>query len=220
MIIVKYVTFSLSIVFLTAFLSCQTKPSGEKATTGDALPSASVSNLEAEKFMVQTGQLNWTASKTGGQHLGTVEVAGGEIMVKGNEVLSGNFEVNLPSIQSIDLEGERKAKLENHLKSADFFDVDQYPTATFAIVSSKTSQDVPMATHIVTGNLTIKDITKSIEIPVNISFVGDKLLAATPAFTIDRTEWDLKYRSSLLGTAPDKLIHDEISLVVTLDAAK
>jgi len=71
-----------------------------------------------------------------------------------------------------------------------------------------------------TGDLTIKDITRSITVPINISYAGDKILASTPAFTINRTEWNLNYRSGILGTAADKLIHDEISLVVTFEADK
>ena len=44
------------------------------------------------------------------------------------------------------------------------------------------------------------------------------MLVATPAFSIDRTQRAINFRSGILQTAMDKLIHDEISLVVTFDA--
>ncbi len=203
-------------------LACQNKPSGTRAQTGEAAGevASTPTGMEVEMMRITSGQLNWTASKTGGQHLGTVNVADGSVSVKGNEILSGEMNVDMNSIVSIDLDGEMKAKLEGHLKSDDFFGVASHPKVRFVITEVTQARDVPMATHKITGNLTIKEITKSITVPINISFVGDKLLAATPAFTIDRTEWDLKYNSKILGTAPDKLIHDEVSLVLTFEAQK
>ncbi|MBK8502275.1 MAG: YceI family protein [Saprospiraceae bacterium] len=99
-----------------------------------------------------------------------------------------------------------------------FFDVAQYPTARFVITVVSKGSDISMATHTITGDLTIKNITRSISIPANISFVGDKILVTTPEFIIDRTDWRLKYRSAELGTAPDLLIHDDVTIAVTFDA--
>jgi len=216
----KYLLLAIIVpMYLTA---CQNKPAGDKATTSAAkgTPVQAATKMDTEDFEIKTGQLNWTASKTGGQHLGTVEISGGKISTKGNVILAGTFTVDLTSIKSIDLQGEQRTKLEKHLRSEDFFDVSNYPSATFVMTSSHSTSDIPMATHQISGDLTIKGTAKNITIPVNIAFVGEKLLAATPAFTIDRTDWNLKYRSEILGTAPDLLIHDEISLVVTFDAVK
>lgn len=208
----------LSIVLLA--FGCKPSPEGQKVNTSDPVAVQNTSSAEAESFKITTGQLNWTASKVGGQHLGTVEMLGGEISIKGNEVLSGHFEVDMNSIANIDLDEEGQGKLVGHLKSPDFFNVEEFPEARFEVTSTSPAEGQAMATHNVTGNLTIKGISKSVSIPVNISFVGDKLLVATPAFTIDRTEWDIKYRSGLIGTAADKVIHDEVSLVVTFEAEK
>ena len=208
----------LSIALLV--FGCKPSPAGQKVETSDPATVQSASAVGAEKFNITTGQLNWTASKVGGQHLGTVDILSGEISIEGNKVLSGHFVVDMTSIANIDLDEEGQGKLVRHLKSADFFNVEEFPQARFEVTSVSSADDQPMATHIITGNLTIKGISKSVSIPVNISFVGDKLLAATPAFTIDRTEWDIKYRSGLIGTAADKVIHDEVSLVVTFEADK
>ena len=205
---------------LLILLACKPTPEGQRVDA--TAPAASVAEApsEAETFKISTGQLNWTASKIGGQHLGTVDISGGEISIRGKDILSGHFEVDMESIANIDLDEDGQGKLVGHLKSPDFFDVAQFPIAKFQVTSASFTDGEAMATHEVTGNLTIKGISKNITIPVNISFVGDKLLAATPAFTIDRTQWDIKYRSGLIGTAADKVIHDEVSLVVTFDAEK
>ncbi len=209
------------IVLAIAVWSCQSKPAGEKAVTGPAQGTpATTQDIEVEEMIVRSGQLSWTASKTGGQHQGTVEVKEGSLTVKGKEVLTGRLVVDMNTIKNIDLEGEKKTKLENHLRSADFFDVENYPVTEFVVTVARTSSADATATHEMTGDLTIKDITRSITVPVNISLVGDKILVATPAFTINRTEWNLNYRSGILGTAADKLIHDDVSLMVTFEAGK
>ncbi len=211
----------LSIAIFVLLTSCQNKPDGQSVKASDPVGVAAESTMEAEQYEITTGQINWTASKPTAQHLGTVDLAGGSLSVKGNQILSGSFSVDLTSIENIDLtKAEDKNKLEGHLKSADFFDVDNHPQASFVITSSEQKNDQPMVTHHITGDLTIKGISKSVTIPANVSFVGNKLLAATPAFTIDRTEWDIKYNSGLLGTAADQIISDEISLVITFEAKK
>lgn len=211
--------FTLAITFLVLLAACKPTPQGQRAPIAEA-SGETKKYADGESMRVTSGQLNWTASKPTKQHLGTVEIEGGTVQVKGTDLLGGNLEVDMTTVSSIDLEGEMKQKLESHLKSEDFFDVQKFPTASFTVTSVSRSSEVPMATHRVTGDLEIKGIVKSVTVPVNISFVGDKLLAATPAFTIDRTAWDIKYMSGLIGTAADKLIHDEISLVITFDAQK
>ncbi|MEM6866185.1 MAG: YceI family protein, partial [Bacteroidota bacterium] len=63
----------------------------------------------------------------------------------------------------------------------------------------------------VTGDLTIKGITKPITF--DLSVYGSK---ATASLKVDRTNFDVKYGSGIIGTAKDKLIYDEFDLVVDL----
>jgi hypothetical protein len=42
--------------------------------------------------------------------------------------------------------------------------------------------------------------------------------AKTAAFTINRTEWGINYGSGIIGTAKDKIIHDEVGLNISLMA--
>ena len=74
------------------------------------------------------------------------------------------------------------------------------------------------ATHEIEGNLTLKGITKGVKIPAHISITEGKVSAVTPAFTINRTEWGINYKSGVIGTAADKIINDEVGLVINLVA--
>lgn len=78
-------------------------------------------------------------------------------------------------------------KLTNHLKNADFFEVNEYPTARF--VSTKiTPGDSGTAT--VTGNLTLLAATKEVTFPASVN-VTDQGLTLKAEFTIDRTEFGM-----------------------------
>ena len=68
----------------------------------------------------------------------------------------------------------------------------------------------------VTGNLTIKGITKSISFPAQISVSGDKV-SAKASITIDRTDFNIQYGSKkFFDSIGDKAIMDEFKLVVSL----
>ncbi|MBN2812502.1 MAG: YceI family protein, partial [Bacteroidales bacterium] len=112
-------------------------------------------------------------------------------------------------------------RLVGHLKSADFFEVEKYPTARFVItkVSKLTSQSAATAkaTHRIEGNLTIKDITKKIAFNASVNVRNGKLIASTQLFTINRTLWGVNYQSkSIFANLKDQFIDDDMTLSVEL----
>jgi polyisoprenoid-binding protein YceI len=80
-------------------------------------------------------------------------------------------------------------KLTNHLKSADFFEVRQHPTAKF--VSTKIAPGAGGQTTI-TGKLTLHGVTKEISFPATVE-VTDKGLGLKSQFSIDRTQFGMSY---------------------------
>jgi polyisoprenoid-binding protein YceI len=109
-------------------------------------------------------------------------------------------------------------KIEAHLKSADFFDVATYPTSKFVITDVEESEDGKLD---VTGNLTIKDVTKSITIPATISTEGGVTTFESETFNVNRTDYNVKYGSkSFFDNLKYKFIDDimEISFVVKTKA--
>jgi polyisoprenoid-binding protein YceI len=206
----------IALLTMSLVVACTPTPEGEAAKTGEAQQEAATPTT-AKTFNITGGTLYWVGTKVGGQHNGTIAVSDGNLNVAGDNIASGEFTIDMASIQNMDLPEDKKGKLVGHLQSADFFNVAEFPTSTFTIVSvtPATGEDV---THNITGNLTIKGITKSITIPANVVIMNDKLTAVTPKFTINRTNWDVKYGSGIIGTAQDKIIHDDISLNLELNA--
>ena len=167
-------------------------------------------------FQVQPKQskFEWLAKKVTGEHYGDVMIKSGVLDVKGGKIVGGNFEIDTRTINATDLEGEYKQKLDGHLKSADFFDVEKHPTAKFVITKAEqTGSDAK-----ITGNLTIKGITHEITFPAKVE-IKDHTLTATATFDVNRTKWDIKYGSgSFFDGLGDKMIYDDFNVKINLKA--
>ncbi len=220
----------VSFFFLLLVVACSS-PEGKKVEateaktpekTAAAAPAAAASG-ELATYNLNKGTLNWTGSKVvgGSSHSGIISVALGDIKAKGANIVGGQFTIDMKSIENTDLEaGKGKEKLEGHLKNADFFDIEKFPTATFIITGTTPTTEVADATHNITGNLTMKGVSKSITFPANVAVVDNKLTAVSPSFVIDRTQWGIEYGSgSIVGLAKDKVISNDIALVLNLEAS-
>jgi len=166
--------------------------------------------------------LNWTAKKFGGQHNGTVKLAKGTLNLDGTKLTGGNFVMDMTSIKDVDITNEDyNNKLTGHLKSEDFFSVEKNPTSTFIITKATPLAQAKAGepNYSVTGNLTIKGITNPVTFPATVKVNGSNA-EAMAKIDIDRTKYDIKYRSGLIGTAADKIIDDTFTLEVKLVAGK
>ncbi|WP_395059770.1 YceI family protein [Flavobacterium sp.] len=161
-----------------------------------------------KKVDVSKSKVLWLAKKVGGQHNGDIAIKEGALILKGSKIVGGNFVVDMKTINTTDLEGEWKGKLDGHLKADDFFGVEANPTATlvFKSIGVKSKN-----TYTVTADLTIKGKTA----PVTFDLVANKGVA-TAKFMVDRTKYDIKYGSKNFGALADKAIDDEFELKVNL----
>lgn len=206
-----------------AFMGCKDK--GNEASTGDAEP-VIVAETSTERYVVNVAesQIEWKGFKPTGTHNGTIVIENGEINANDDVVVSGNFVIDMTTIISLDLEGEKKAELESHLKGTaegkegDFFNVTKYPEATFEITDMKVLEN---GNYNVSGNLMIKGVKNNITFPVMTSIEEDTLLLKSETFTIDRTKWGVNYGSkSVFDNLGDSFINDEIELKITVKAKK
>lgn len=218
-------TLRMLFIFALAFQlwACNSAPAGEKAETGEAVETETAAQANATTYVVNTNssQINWIGSKfTGKKHTGFIKLKEGDLMLKDGKLVGGSFIIDMTSLTDTDLApGGGKEKLEGHLKDTDFFEVSKYPTGSFTIASVAEVAGQEGATHTITGNLTLKDITKSITIPATITIDNNSFAATTPQFVINRTEWNVMYGSTVLGTAQDNLINDNVALQIELQAA-
>lgn len=200
------------------FTACSSDPKGDKADASDAkkveTPQA------AAEYSVESATVNWEGSKVGGKHTGTITVTDGTLNVKDGNIAGGKLNLDMSSLTVTDLaEDQGKGKLEGHLKSPDFFDVATYPTAVFEVTGATALNNDSTATHIISGNLTMKDVTKNISFKANVKMDGNNISAQSPQFVIDRTQWGVKYGSgSLPDVAKDKAINDKVGLAISLKA--
>ncbi len=204
------------------FTSCSSAPEGAKATVEAAKGKAATATAQAVSYNVDNNStITWTGSKPGGKHMGKFMVSNGTLKVNDGNIEAGNFTIDMTSNQVIDLQaGKGKEKLEGHLGAGDFFETAKYPTGTFTITNSQKISGNPTVTHKLTGDLKLKDKVHSVSFDANIVMGGGKVTAVTPSFVINRTDWGINYSSGIINTAKDKIINDDVALVINLSASK
>lgn len=165
---------------------------------------------------VQKSTVTWTAKKYTGSHTGNVALSGGSILADKNLFKGGSFTIDTRSITNTDIkEAEGNAKLIGHLKSDDFFGVEKFPEANLAITSVTPKGN---NRYDITGNLTIKGKTNPVSFPATIA-VDNKQVKAIAKITIDRSKYDIKFRSqSFFENLGDKVIYDNFDLDIVLVA--
>ena len=115
--------------------------------------------------------------------------------------------------KSIDTGNERR---DNHLRSADFFDVAKYPRIEFASTSVKKGKDDRLE---VTGTFSLHGVTKSATFPVEVLGVGvhpmnGKAVAGFSAeFTVKRSEYGVDNWTDAAG-----VLGDEVKITVLIEA--
>lgn len=163
----------------------------------------------------ESATITWTAKKVTGEHTGTVQFQkfDWKFDEKGS-LVSANFFVDMTTIQVTDLEGEMKGKLEGHLSSPDFFNVKEFPTATFETTEVKS---LGKGAYEITGDLTIKGITQPLSFNAEINNDGH-MKHASANVVIDRAKFDVRYGSgSFFEGLGDKMIYDEFTLNINID---
>ena len=214
----KNYLFLFALVALVA--SCKNAPKGEKATTSKAAPVTEATTGKSLAVNTANSQIMWTGTKVGGGHTGTLGLASGSVNVAGDKITGGKFEIDMTSMKCTDLPADKAGDLVGHLSNGDFFDVPAFPKAEFVITKVTALAGNPDANCMVYGNLTMKDITKSIGFKANAKVGPNGVSVTTPDFTIDRTDFGIKYGSTKLAdVVKEKAISDQIGLKINLSAS-
>ncbi len=204
--------FLLMALVCIVFAACQNNPEGDKAKTTSAVDSTA--NTAGMELMIDTAQstIKWTGRKVTGQHTGTVKINSGSVFLNDGQLSGGTFIIGMNSISNTDLNGDAdsKAKLEGHLKSADFFDTEKHPTSTFEITSVK---DLGNNKVSISGNLTMRGVSKNVTFDATITEVAETVFKASADFNINRKDWGVAYKGM-----QDDLISDEINFKINLVA--
>jgi len=162
--------------------------------------------------------INWGAKKVTGTHAGTVPLESGTLVIDNDKLKGGSFVADIKSLVVTDVtDKEMNGKLTNHLKSDDFFSVEKHPQAKL-VISSVTPKGGNA--YDVTGKLTIKGITQDVKFPATVT-ADAKKVTANAKVAIDRTKYDIKFRSTnFFENLGDKAIDNDFTLDVSLVANK
>ncbi|MFD0933368.1 YceI family protein [Psychroflexus salinarum] len=219
----KVINSMLVLSLVATAFSCK---SDKKTETSDVKEAKETSDMAATYNVdVEQSKINWVGSKPAGQHNGTVSLSKGTLKANDNGLVGGNVVIDMTSIEVLDLEGQDKKDLENHLmgysngKEDHFFNVTKYPEAKFEITGMETVEDQTM----LSGNLTLKETSKNITFPVNVSMnkTDDSLMLTSDEVILDRTEWGIKFMSkSFIENLGDNFVSDEMKLSFDLKAFK
>ncbi len=202
--------FNILTIFAIGIAVVACKDKAKEANTSDA-EAAVVAESTSAKYVTNTAEstIEWKGFKPTGTHNGAITIDSGVLTTNDGAIHSGTFLINMNSITEV----ENNERLIGHLKSADFFDVEKFPSAAFEITG--------LDGNMLSGNLTIKGTKNNISFPVTISTEGDNMVLSSEAFTIDRSKWNVKYGSkSFFDDLGDKFINDDIELKINIKAKK
>ncbi len=156
------------------------------------------------------------------KHMMIANVTGGFTKFNVDAVTEGNdftkAKVNFTAdVNSINTNNEQR---DGHLKSADFFDAEKFPHVKFESTSITKKSDEEYNMH---GNLTIKDVTKPVNLAVNFGGIGKDPYGNTKAgFTIDgkinRKDFGLTWNAALVTGG--MLVGEELKIQSEIQLAK
>jgi polyisoprenoid-binding protein YceI len=203
-------------------VSCSDGGSQTEAKEAVAVEVTQTAATQTYAMVAEGSHVDWRAS-----HLGGVQPRFGKIMLQGAEVMTtdnmltnatvvmdmNNFTVeNFEDQESID-------KLTGHLKSDDFFKIATYPTATFELATIASQEGD--YNSMVTGNLTILDVTKSISFNANVMVSEGSVSVKSEDFIVNRTDWGLTYNTEgTEGVPADYLISNDIGFTIDVTVSK
>lgn len=166
--------------------------------------------IDTLEIDLSASRIFWKGTKMMGlgKHEGEIALRFGYLLERNNQLIGGEFLVEMNSIKVTDIPATDPIpirNLTNHLKSADFFNVDKYPISTFRIEQIKRNDNGDL---IIIGDLEIKGITN------RISFLAEEYEKQFKATVeIDRFNWDIAYSGSW---ADRTLVDREIQLRIEL----
>ncbi len=122
------------------------------------------------------------------------------------------------SIQAASVD-TRQEDRDKHLRSEDFFDVENHPEITFVSTSIERDGDGLVAV----GELTIRGTSRSVRMPVEIAGPvedpwGNTRLGVSGRLTIDRTDYGLNYNRAL--EAGGLVVAKEVEIEIDVELVK
>lgn len=169
-------------------------------------------------------RVEWIGRNLLNHHRGSILLRGGWIELRDGRLSAGEVVADLTRMRCADLQGETAHDvLIRHLESEDFFDVTNFPDATFVIDSAeKIEGAADGAPNLeVTGQLGARGVIRPVRCELVTGTTPEGRLAAQGTLSLDRTDWGAIYGSGKFfrGLA-GHLVNDLIEVAVRLVTEK
>jgi polyisoprenoid-binding protein YceI len=221
----RYAFFAASLPLALSLAACEDPakdkpkatveaPKTEAKAPGSAVAAptpaaAAPANMEALDVDAAGSTIGFIGSKVTGKHEGKFEKISGKITLADGKAEGGavNFDVETASVKT------DQGDLDTHLKKSDFFDVEKYPKATFVSTAIKPGGEKG-ATHMVTGDLDLRGVKKSITFPATIT-ITPEAATGVAEFSINRKDFGI-----VIEGKKDDFIRDDVLMKITLKAPR
>ena len=219
-----------SFIYLTAAVAGMAMAScGSNATEAGAADSTLSATEGSSTFNISTESVvGWKGTKVVGMgsHAGTIGITEGTLSLENGNLTAGSVTIDMKNIVVTDsMPDEYKQQLIGHFSANDFFNVEQFPTAKFEITGSEAKADGDY-THVISGNLTLRDSTKNISFPATVS-VDENGLSAVGTAVINRLDWGVNYdkekmslTEKLQAEAKNGIVSKDIEITFDIKASK
>lgn len=173
----------------------------------------SIPSFAADTYVLDPGH---TEIRFSWSHFGVSKMSGMILAYKG----AVNFDAATPENSKLDFTAKANslwthdAKLTEHLKGADFFAADKHPEISFKSTKVEKTGDT---TGKITGDLTIKGVTKPVTLDAKLVFKGPHPMTKTPALgfqavtTIKRSDFNVSYLVPAVSDEIDITINTEMN---------
>ena len=200
----KIIQLLSTATLLLALSSCK-NPADKTTAAGVEEAQVALSGSGAKFSFTDKSSIEFTGSKiTGSQSGGFKKFAGHFTLNEGATLpTSGVIIIEMDSLYS------DSEKLTGHLKNADFFDVEKFPTSTFTMTEVK---ETASQSYELSGNFNLHGITKNITFPATTIKEGDTLKLKAE-FDINRKDFGIIYAGKT-----DDLIRDEVVIRLNMEA--
>ena len=178
---------------------------------------------------VGKSKFEWTGGLKFGvkKHTGKLRMSSGNIVLD-NQKITGDVVINMLSLTNSELSGGSSERLVGHLRSADFFNVENFPTAKLSIKNSKILEKLEDGRYkmLLDGSMTVKGKTNPVSFESIINLDSD-IKTAEGTLIFNRNDFGVQYRSEMhldnpksfwnqlqttRDTAKDKVINEEIEI--------
>lgn len=195
-----------------ALMSCGGSHSEEASASTQSADSLSAAAAELYSVDVANSTVKWKGEVAGVYgHYGVISLQSGSLSANENQIVGGEFVVDMNTIvpQDSGYSAENPAsKLVGHLATADFFAIEEHPTAKFVVTSANDKE--------IKGTLTVRGKSNEETVTLNSFEKTAEGIKASGKLVFNRQKYDVAW----VHYMKDMILSDDITLDIELVAKK